>query len=64
MREAEEIGRLVPRSGRDLPQCFCLRALWILSEGNVKEVPLRNPRPRAYTTTTIMTVLEHLVRKG
>jgi predicted transcriptional regulator len=43
---------------------LCLKALWSLGEGNVKAV--RNivvqSRPLAYTT--IMTVLDRLVRKG
>jgi predicted transcriptional regulator len=57
----------MPRATRDLPpplEMLCLRALWILREGNVKEVRtvVAESRPLAYTT--IMTVLERLVRKG
>jgi predicted transcriptional regulator len=55
------------RAARDLPpplEMLCLRALWTLREGNVKEVRtvVAESRPLAYTT--IMTVLERLVRKG
>jgi predicted transcriptional regulator len=57
----------MPRAARDLPpplEMLCLRALWTLREGNVKEVRtvVAQSRPLAYTT--IMTVLERLVRKG
>jgi predicted transcriptional regulator len=43
---------------------LCLKALWSLGEGNVKDVRqvVAQTRPLAYTT--IMTVLERLVRKG
>jgi predicted transcriptional regulator len=43
---------------------LCLRALWSLGEGNVKAVQqiVALTRPLAYTT--IMTVLDRLVRKG
>jgi predicted transcriptional regulator len=45
-------------------ELLCLRALWTLGEGNVKAVQqiVAESRPLAYTT--IMTVLERLVRKG
>jgi predicted transcriptional regulator len=57
----------MPRTARDVPpplELLCLRALWTLREGNVKEVRavVAQSRPLAYTT--IMTVLERLVRKG
>ncbi|HEY7387399.1 MAG TPA: BlaI/MecI/CopY family transcriptional regulator [Bryobacteraceae bacterium] len=57
----------MPRATRDLPpplEMLCLRALWTLREGNVKQVRtvVAESRPLAYTT--IMTVLERLVRKG
>jgi predicted transcriptional regulator len=57
----------MPRASRDLPpplEMLCLRALWTLREGNVKQVRsvVAEHRPLAYTT--IMTVLERLVRKG
>lgn len=43
---------------------MCLRVLWALGEGSVKTVQqaVCESRPLAYTT--IMTVLERLVRKG
>lgn len=57
----------MPRSARDVPpplELSCLKALWSLQEGNVKEVQqiVAQSRPLAYTT--IMTVLDRLVRKG
>ena len=57
----------MPRTARNVPpplELLCLRALWTLREGNVKEVQalVAQSRPLAYTT--IMTVLERLVRKG
>ncbi len=55
------------RPSRDVPpplELLCLRALWTLQEGNVREVRqiVCESRPLAYTT--IMTVLDRLVRKG
>ena len=55
------------RTARDVPpplELLCLRALWTLGEGNVKAVQqmVAESRPLAYTT--IMTVLDRLVRKG
>lgn len=52
---------------REVPpalKLLCLKALWRLREGNVKEVQrvVAESRPLAYTT--IMTVLDRLVRKG
>jgi BlaI family penicillinase repressor len=57
----------MPKSARDvLPplELLCLNALWSLHEGNVKDVRqmVAQARPLAYTT--IMTVLDRLVRKG
>jgi len=57
----------MPKSPRDvLPplELLCLKALWTLQEGNVKDVRqiVCQARPLAYTT--IMTVLDRLVRKG
>jgi BlaI family penicillinase repressor len=57
----------MPRSARDVPpplELSCLKALWSLQQGNVKDVQriVAQSRPLAYTT--IMTVLERLVRKG
>jgi predicted transcriptional regulator len=55
------------RAGREIPpplELLCLRALWTLREGCVKDVQqiVAESRPLAYTT--IMTVLERLVKKG
>jgi predicted transcriptional regulator len=57
----------MPRTFRDVPpplELACLRALWTLQEGNVRSVQeiVCQMRPLAYTT--IMTVLDRLVRKG
>src|SRR3954451_12403779 len=57
----------MPKPARDVPpplELLCLNALWSLQEGNVKEVQriVTETRPLAYTT--IMTVLERLLRKG
>ena len=57
----------MPKTARDVPaqlELLCLRALWSLEEGNVKAVQriVSQSRPLAYTT--IMTVLDRLVRKG
>jgi predicted transcriptional regulator len=57
----------MPRVTRDLPpplEMLCLRALWTLREGNVKQVRTEVARSRPLAYTTIMTVLERLVRKG
>jgi predicted transcriptional regulator len=55
------------RAAREVPpplELLCLKALWSLQEGNVKAVQqiVAQKRPLAYTT--IMTVLERLLRKG
>src|SRR5215218_3620142 len=55
------------KAARDIPpplELLCLKSLWSLGEGNVKEVQriVNTTRPLAYTT--IMTVLERLLRKG
>src|SRR4051812_5704332 len=57
----------MPKAARDVPpplELLCLKALWSLQEGNVKDVQriVNQSRPLAYTT--IMTVLERLLRKG
>jgi len=57
----------MPHTSRDVPpplELLCLKALWSLQEGNVKAVRevVAQTRPLAYTT--IMTVLDRLVRKG
>ena len=57
----------MPKTARDVPpplELACLKALWSLEEGNVRAVQqvVAISRPLAYTT--IMTVLDRLVRKG
>ena len=57
----------MPKPARDVPpplELACLKALWSLGEGNVRSVQevVAISRPLAYTT--IMTVLDRLVRKG
>ena len=57
----------MPKAARNVPpplELLCLNALWFLKEGNVSDVrrEVAVVRPLAYTT--IMTVLERLVRKG
>jgi BlaI family transcriptional regulator, penicillinase repressor len=57
----------MPKAARDIPpplELLCLKALWALGEGNVKDVQriVNETRPLAYTT--IMTVLERLLKKG
>jgi len=55
------------RAARDIPpplELLCLQALWALREGNVKAVREIVGRTRPLAYTTIMTVLDRLVRKG
>lgn len=57
----------MPKTSRDVPpplELLCLKALWSLGEGDVKHARdvVAQSRPLAYTT--IMTVLDRLVRKG
>ena len=63
----------MPNAAREVPpplELACLKALWSLEEGNVKaegnvravQRIVAQSRPLAYTT--IMTVLDRLVRKG
>jgi len=57
----------MPRTARDTPpplELLCLNALWSIQEGNVKAVQSVVARSRPLAYTTIMTVLERLVRKG
>jgi predicted transcriptional regulator len=57
----------MPRTARDVPpplELLCLNALWNLGEGNVKDVLQIVVRTRPLAYTTIMTVLDRLVRKG
>lgn len=57
----------MPRTSRDVPpplELLCLNALWSLGEGNVREVQEIVVRKRPLAYTTVMTVLDRLVRKG
>src|SRR5215472_3838825 len=57
----------MPNTARDVPpplELACLKALWSLEEGNVRAVQQVVARSRPLAYTTIMTVLERLVRKG
>ncbi len=57
----------MPRTARDVPpplELLCLNALWTLEEGNVRDVQQIVARTRPLAYTTIMTVLDRLVRKG
>jgi predicted transcriptional regulator len=57
----------MPKTARDVPpplELLCLKALWSLEEGNVKAVREIVGRTRPLAYTTIMTVLDRLVRKG
>jgi predicted transcriptional regulator len=57
----------MPRTVRDMPpplEMLCLKALFSLGEGNVKRVQEVVTRSRPLAYTTIMTVLDRLVRKG
>ncbi|HLK47877.1 MAG TPA: BlaI/MecI/CopY family transcriptional regulator [Bryobacteraceae bacterium] len=55
------------RTTRDIPpplEMLCLKAIWSLGEGNVRDVREVVGRSRPLAYTTIMTVLDRLVRKG
>jgi BlaI family transcriptional regulator, penicillinase repressor len=57
----------MPRTSRDVPpplELLCLNALWSIGEGNVREVQEIVVRTRPLAYTTVMTVLDRLVRKG
>ena len=55
------------KTPRDVPpplELACLKALWSLQEGKVSAVQEVVARSRPLAYTTIMTVLDRLVRKG
>ncbi len=58
----------MPKNGaRDIPpplELECLKALWALGEGNVKDVRQALTDRRSLAYTTVMTVLDRLTRKG
>jgi len=52
---------------RDIPpplELECLKALWTMGEGNVKDVRRALSSNRNLAYTTVMTVLDRLARKG
>src|SRR3954466_7696489 len=54
-------------SSRDIPpplELECLKVLWHLGEGNVKDVRGVLTQSRNLAYTTVMTILDRLVRKG
>jgi predicted transcriptional regulator len=56
-----------PGPPRDIPpplELECLKVLWTLGEGNVKDVREVMTRSRNLAYTTVMTILDRLVRKG
>jgi predicted transcriptional regulator len=59
----------MPKNGsaREIPpplELQCLKALWTLGEANVKAVRQVVTKDRALAYTTVMTVLDRLVRRG
>lgn len=58
----------MPRNGtNEIPpplELECLKVLWTLGEGNVKDVRLALTSSRNLAYTTVMTVLDRLARKG
>ena len=59
----------MPRAAaaRELPpplELLCLRTLWSLGEGNVKDVQQAVSGNRILAYTTVMTLLDRLARKG
>jgi len=56
-----------PGAAREIPpplELECLKALWKLGEGNVKDVRRALTPHRALAYTTVMTTLDRLTRKG
>jgi predicted transcriptional regulator len=56
-----------PRKPGDIPpplELHCLRVLWDLKEGSVKDVRTAIAGSRQLAYTTVMTVLDRLVKKG
>ena len=52
---------------REIPpplELECLKALWVIGEASVKDVREVVTRDRALAYTTVMTVLDRLVRRG
>jgi len=58
---------MTANGARDIPpplELECLKALWALGEGNVKDVRSAIAANRNLAYTTVMTVLDRLARKG
>lgn len=58
---------MAANGARDIPpplELECLKALWTLGEGNVKDVRQALAANRTLAYTTVMTVLDRLTRKG
>src|SRR5215467_9378066 len=56
-----------PGPPREIPpplELECLKVLWMLGEGNVHDVRQVLAERRALAYTTVMTLLDRLVRKG
>jgi predicted transcriptional regulator len=59
MRKAGPVRELPPRL-----ELECLKALWVIGEGSVKQVRERLHGNRALAYTTVMTVLDRLAKRG
>ena len=58
---------MAANGARDIPpplELECLKALWVMGEGNVKDVRRAIAVHRNLAYTTVMTVLDRLARKG
>jgi len=58
---------MAKNAARDIPpplELECLKALWTLGEGNVKDVRQALTASRNLAYTTVMTLLDRLARKG
>src|SRR4051812_14848948 len=61
------MARSAAAHAREIPpplELLCLRALWSLGEGNVKDVQLAIAGSKTLAYTTVMTLLDRLARKG
>ncbi|MCZ2149762.1 MAG: BlaI/MecI/CopY family transcriptional regulator [Bryobacterales bacterium] len=56
-----------PRQPKEIPpplELECLKALWAIGEGNVRAVQAQLEARRKLAYTTVMTLLDRLVKKG
>ena len=56
-----------PRQPKEIPpplELECLKALWAIGEGNVRAVQAQMEARRKLAYTTVMTLLDRLVKKG